>query len=118
MALKVKKFEKMIRGVPVVDQESHEKETINKIKFNEIKYLKQQIFVNSLNHIHDDVLREKCLNITYHYRLFKKDESYFKIMELSVSEKEKFEKCIRNCIEKECIGIINEKESIATGWLV
>lgn len=118
MAFKVKKFEKMIRGVTFVDQESHEKETIDKIRFNEIKYLKQQIFINSLKHIQDDVLREKCSNITHHYRLFKNDESYFKIMELSVNEKDKFEKFIRNCIEKECNDIINEKESIASGKIV
>lgn len=115
MALKIKKFEKMIRGGPVNEQESHEKETINKIRLNELEYLKQRIFVNSLNHVQDDVLREKCLNIINHYRLFKDNESYFKVMELSVDEKDKLDKCIRNCIEKECTDIINEKESIAPG---
>lgn len=118
MALKVKKFEKMIRGNTGFIQESHEKETINEIRINELKYLKQRIYVNSINHIQDDVLREKCSNITNHYRLFKNDESCFKIVELSDTEKDKFEKCIRNCIEKECTDIINEKESIPTGWFV
>lgn len=118
MALKAKKFGKMIRGVPVSEQESFEKETINEIRFNELEYLKQYIFVNSLNHIKHDVLREKCSDITTHYRLFKNDESHYEIKELSINEKDIFEKCVGDCIKKECNDIIIEKESIAAGMSV
>jgi len=116
MALKMKKFEKMIRGDHVPEQKSYDKqETINEISFNELEALKQRIFVNSLSHIKDDVLRKKCSDITAHYRLFKDDESHFKIKELSDDEKDKFDKCIGECIQKECVLITKEKESIPTG---
>lgn len=118
MALKMKKFEKMIRGDHVPEQKSHEKQvTTNEIRFNELEAVKQRIFVNSLSHIKDDELRKKCLDITTHYRLFKDDESHFKVKELSDDDKIKFNKCIEECIQKECALITNEKESIPADLL-
>ncbi|XP_025204932.1 uncharacterized protein LOC112601493 [Melanaphis sacchari] len=118
MSLKMKKFEKMIRGDHVPEQKSYDKqETINEIKFNELEALKQRIFVNSLNHIEDDVLRKKCSDITTHYRLFKDDESHYKIKEFSDGEKDKFDKCIEDCIKKECALITKEKDSVPADLL-
>lgn len=118
MAFKMKKFEKMIRGNPVPEQKSYEKqETINEIRLNELEALKQHIFVNSLSHIKDDDLRKKCSDISTHYRLFKDDESHYKIKKFSDDEKVKFDKCIEECIQKECAFIINEKESIPADLL-
>jgi len=108
----------MIRGDHVPEQKSYEKETTNEIKLNELEALKQRIFVNSLSHIEDDVLRKKCSDITTHYRLFKDDESHYKVKELSDDDKDKLDKCIGECIQKECALIINEKESIPTGMQV
>lgn len=118
MAYKIKRFEKMIRGDPACKQESYENETVNKIKLNELEHYKQRIFVNSLNHIKNDTLKEKCLNITTHYRQFKNDESYFIVDELSDDEKDKLKSCIGECIQKECTTIIDQKEFIPTGMLV
>lgn len=119
MAFKMKKFEKMIRGNPVPEQKSYEKqETINEIRFNELEALKQRIFVNSLSHIKDDDLRKKCSDISTHYRIFKDDESHYKIKEFSDDERYKFDKCIEECVQKECALIINEKESIPAGMQI
>lgn len=116
MAHKVKKFEKMIRvKTSVSEQESYNEETINEIRFSELECLKHGIFVNSLRHIENDVLRTKCLDIITHYGLFKNDETHYKINELCDEEKKQFKKCIAMCIRKECTQIINEKESIPTG---
>lgn len=115
MALKLKKFEKMVRGNPIGKQESYEKETVEHIKLTELEHLQQHIFVNSFNHIDDDVLREKCSDISAHYRLFKDDETHYTAPELSNDEKNKFKSCINNCINIECATIINEKECISTG---
>jgi len=117
MAVKLNKFEKMIRGNQV-QQESYEKETINEIKCNELDYLKQRIFVNSLNHINDDELRIKCLDITTHYKLFKDNETHYAVEELLDHEKDKLDKNINEFIQKECIGIISEKESIPSGMII
>lgn len=116
--LKVKKFEKMIRGDPVSEQVSYKKQIIDVIKFNELEDLKQCIFVSSLRHINDDVLREKCQDIITHYRLFKNDESHYQVKELSDDEKATVKKCIGICIQKECARIIREKESIPSGTYV
>lgn len=118
MANKIKKFEKMIRGNPICQQESYEKEILYKIKFNELEHYKQQIFVNSFNHIKNDDLKEKCLNITTHYRQFNCDESYFIVTELSDEEKDKLKDCISECIQEECTKIIHQKEFIPTGMLI
>jgi len=119
MAQKIKKFEKMIRGDQVPEQKSYDKEeTTNEIQSNELGALKQRIFVNSLCHIKDDELRKKCSDITTHYRLFKNEESHYKVKELSADEKIKFEKCIEECIQKECDLITYEKESIPAGMKV
>lgn len=119
MALKLKKFEKMIRGGQIPEQKSYDKgEVINEIRFNELQALKQRIFVNSLSHIEDDELRKKCSDITTHYRLFKDEESHYKVKELSDDDKIKFNKCIEECIRKECALITNEKESIPAGMQV
>lgn len=116
MALKIKKFEKMIRGDQVPEQKSYEKEeTTNEIRLSELEALKQRIFVNSMCHIKDDELRKKCTDITTHYRLFKNEESHYKVKELSSDEKIKFEKYIEECIKKECALITSEKECIPTG---
>ncbi|CAI6365327.1 unnamed protein product [Macrosiphum euphorbiae] len=118
MALKMKKFEKMIRGDQVPEQKSYEKEEITeKIRFNELEFLKQRIFVNSLSHIEDDELRKKCSDITTHYRLFKDEESHYKVNELSDDDKIKLDKCIEECIHNECALITNEKESIPADLL-
>lgn len=118
MALRANIFEKMIRGNTVINEKSYEKETIDMVRFNELKGLKQRIFVNSLSHIKDNVLREKCSNITTHYRLFKNDESHFIVEELSNNEKDEINKCIEECIQTECSKIINEKESIPKGMTI
>lgn len=115
MALKFKKFEKMVRSNPVGEQETYEKETTDQIKLAELEYLQQRIFVNSFNHIDDDVLREKCSDISAHYRLFKDDETHCIAPELSDNEKNKFKSCINDCINMECASIINEKECIPPG---
>lgn len=115
MALKVKKFEKLIRGNYYNEQKFYEKETVDTVRFNELESLKQRIFVNSLSHIKDDMLKAKCSNITTHYRLFKNDESHLIVEELSYDEKDKLKKCVGECIQKECAVIINEKESIPKG---
>lgn len=112
---KAKKFQKMVRGDHVNVQESFENETIKQIRSIELESLKQQIFVNAFSLITDDVLKGKCLDISTHYRLFKDDESHFKIDDLSDDEKDKFKKCINECIQQECNVIIKEKESIPTG---
>lgn len=114
----MKKYEKMVRGGPVAEQKSYENETTNEIRFTELEALKLRIFVNSLSHIQDDPLREKCLDITTHYRMFKDDEAHYKVKELSRDDKDKFEKCIGECIQKECALINNEKESIPSGMNV
>lgn len=118
MSSKLKKFEKMVRGNPEAKEESFERETINAIRFIELERLKQGVFVNALNHIEDDVLREKCSDITAHYRLFKDDETHYTAPELTEDEKDKLKKCIDECILKECFGIIDEKECIPRGMLV
>lgn len=118
MTLKSNKFEKMIRGDLVSEQVSNKKEMIDVIRLNELEDLKQRIFVNSLSHINDDVIRGKCLDIITHYRLFKNDESFYKVKELSDDEKKKLDKCIGVCIQKECAGIIKERESIPSGMLI
>lgn len=117
MALKSNKFEKMIRGDPVGKGVSFKTEIIDLIKFNELEDLKQRIFVNSLNHISDDVLKGKCQDIITHYRIFKNDELFYKVKELSDDEKKKLENCIGECIQKECAGIIKQKNSIPSGML-
>jgi len=114
----MKKFEKMVRGSPEAKGESFEKETIDAIRLIKLEHLKQRVFVNTLNHIEDDVLREKCSDITAHYRLFKDDETHYTAPELSDDEKDKLKKYINECILKECFGIINEKECIPRGMLV
>lgn len=117
MSLRIKNFEKMVRG----DVERHDKpeeETINEIKFCELKYLKQQIIVNSLSHISDDVLLQKCADISAHYRLFKDDESCYIVQELFDDEKNVLKRSMSECIEKECARILKEKESIPTGMLI
>lgn len=118
MALKSKKFEKMIRGDLVSEQVSNTKEIIDVIRLNELEDLKQRIFVNSLSHINDDVIKGKCLDIITHYRLFKNDESLYKVEELSDDEKKNVNECIGVCIQKECSGIIKERESIPSGTLI
>lgn len=115
MALKIKKYEKMIRGNPVDDGDANKKETLNVIRLNELEYLKQCIIVNSLRHIEDDALNDKCTRIATHYRLFKDDESLYPIAEMTNTEKDKFKKCIGKCIQKESAGIIEEKECIPAG---
>ncbi|XP_022179853.1 uncharacterized protein LOC111040298 [Myzus persicae] len=117
MALKLKKFEKMIRGVQVPEQKYNTEEVTNEIRFNELEALKLRIFVNSLSHIKDDELRKKCSDITAHYRLFKDEESHYKVKELTDDDKIKFNKCIEECIQKECALINNEKESIPADLL-
>lgn len=112
---KAKKFQKMVRGDHVNVQESFENETIKQIRSIELESLKQQIFVNAFSLITDDVLKGKCLDISTHYRLFKDDESHFKIDDLSDDEKDKLKKCINECIQQECNVIIKEKEFIPTG---
>lgn len=115
MAHRIKKYEKMIRGDHVCEQDSYEKETMDKIRFNELEHYKQRIFVNSLNHLKKGTLKEKCLDITTHYRLFKNDESHYVVSELSDDEKVELKNCIVECIQKECTGIIDQKEFIPTG---
>jgi len=112
MAHKIKKFEKMIRGDPICEQVSYEKEVVDKIILNELEHYKQQIFVNSLNHLKNNALKEKCLDIITHYRLFKNDESRFVVGELSTTEKFELKNCIGECIQKECTSIIDQKEFI------
>ncbi|KAL5242110.1 hypothetical protein ACI65C_009520 [Semiaphis heraclei] len=108
----------MIRGDQVPEQKSYEKEeTTNEIRLSELEALKQRIFVNSMCHIKDDELRKKCTDITTHYRLFKNEESHYKVKELSSDEKIKFEKYIEECIKKECALITSEKECIPTDLL-
>lgn len=116
MALKIKKFENIVRGNTFVsEQESYKEEAINYIKFSELKHFKHCIFVNSFSHIEDGVLKEKCLDIITHYRLFKNDETLHKVNELFDEEKKQLKECFYICIQNECIKIINEKESIPTG---
>lgn len=112
MAHKINKYEKMVRGNPVDDKDAIKKETMNVIRLNELEYLKHCIVVNSLRHIQDEILNEKVAEFATHYRLFKDDESLFTIAELSNAEKDKFEKCIGECIQKESAGIIEEKNCV------
>jgi hypothetical protein len=115
MALKIKKYEKMIRVNPVDDKNTNIKETINVIRLHELEYLKHLIIVNSLRHIEDPELKNKCNRLTIHWRLFKNNESVFPFAEMSNIEKDKFKKCIEDCINKESSEIIKEKNSIPAG---
>lgn len=118
MALKIKKYEKMIRVNPVDDTNTNKKETINVIRLHELEYLKHRIIVNSLRHIEDSELMDKCTRLTIHWRLFRNDESVYTIAKLSDTEKYKFEKCIVECIKKESAMIIKEKNCFPAGMLL
>lgn len=114
MSHKIKKFQKMIRGDPS-QQFFSKNETIEQVKSIELENLKLRIFLNSFDHIEDEILKEKCLDFIAHYHMFINDESHFKVNNLSDDEKIKFRKCIDMCIQKECAVIINEKELIYSG---
>lgn len=118
MAHRLNKFEKMIRSNPASQQESYENEIFNIIRISELQRLKQRIIINSLSHIEDNVLNEKCSDITTHYRMFKSNESCIQVKELSGDEKDKLKKCIDECIRKECAGIIKDKELIPSGMII
>lgn len=111
MALKIKEIEEMIRGNSNISEQEKE-EAISDIKFSELKHIKHCIFVNSFSHIDNRLLKEKCLDIITHYRLFKNDETHYKVHELFDDEKKQFKECMCVCIQNECTKIINERDCI------
>ncbi|XP_050532454.1 uncharacterized protein LOC126900640 isoform X2 [Daktulosphaira vitifoliae] len=113
MANNSKKFQMMVRGNSAVSgQGIYEKDVVDLIKSIELTKYKHQIFLNSLDRIEDKNLKEKCNDLKTHYRLFKNDESYIQVSELSHQEKEQLNGCIEQCLDQECAIIIGEKESI------
>ncbi|XP_050436128.1 reticulocyte-binding protein homolog 2a-like [Adelges cooleyi] len=113
MSKKAKKFQMMVRGDSAPSAQAIcEKDAINQLNCVELESYKQRIFVNSLERIEDETLKEKCKDLSIHYRMFKNDESCFGAKELSEYDKDKLKNCIGECVNKECLTIINEKESI------